>query len=126
MDKQEGVKKLALRFLKEAGLLSAFHEYIANNKDCDIFERCNLNTWYKDVYHYDEVFGRLNFTRFLRREKNIHIRDASFSDVYRAWLKEIYGIECPLTSTLVRRPPYFVSNTKCTVNTENIFYKLQS
>ena len=122
MDKQEEAKKLALRFLKEAGLLYAFHEYIANNKDCDVFEHCNLNTWYKDVYHYDEVFGRLNFTRFLRREKNIHIRDASITDVYRAWLIAIYGIECPRTPHIfVFRPPYFINKTKCTVNTENIF-----
>ena len=88
----EEYRKIALRFLKEMGLFSAWKEYIivylpkSNSSQSKIIYRFN---WYK-VSHIDVIFGRSNFTYFLRTKYGIKY-GTSISDIFRTYVSKIYG-----------------------------------
>ena len=56
-------KKIATRFLKEAGLLNIWKEYIKHN------ERLQKKCWYEERY-IEDIFGRTTFTSFIEQKIN--------------------------------------------------------
>lgn len=87
-------KKVALRFLKEAGLYSAWKEYVTSDekrkKYCRTSPRAlTVKNWYIKNY-IDEIFGETLFTNFLLNKYNFHI-SSTISTVFRFYLRTIYG-----------------------------------
>ena len=70
-------RKMALRFLKEIGLLNAWKEYTNGSE-------YRKNTWHKKV-HIDSIFGDANFTGFLSNRYGIRLK-APISNMFRYYL----------------------------------------
>lgn len=92
-DSKEG-KKVALRFLKEAGLYSAWKEYVTSDekrkKYCSTSPKTlTVKNWYIKNY-IDEIFGETLFTNFLLNKYNFYI-PSTISTVFRFYLSTIYG-----------------------------------
>ena len=56
-------KKIATRFLKEAGLLNIWKEYLKHN------ERFQKKCWYEGCY-IEDIFGSVAFTSFIEQKIN--------------------------------------------------------
>lgn len=85
-------RKIALRFLKEMGLFTAWKEYITVylSKSKEIQSKTIFHyNWYK-VKNIDTIFGRSNFTRFLRTNYGIKY-ELTISDIFRIYVSKIYG-----------------------------------
>ena len=97
---KEEYKKIALRFLKEAGVLTQWHLYIHKKGYCSDFngKRMNSKNWY-DVEFIDRIFGRTLFTDFLEESSNLIIEGFSMSDLFRTYIRKNYPNEyhfrCP-------------------------------
>lgn len=88
---QEEYKKIALRFLKEAGLLNYWRKYISSDGYCskveDNIERLTSSNWYK-VKYIDRVFGRTLISEFLEKNCNLDLKGYSVSDLFRTYLRK--------------------------------------
>lgn len=86
VDKKE-FKKIALRFLKEAGLYKAFFKYILYN-DLDM-SKTPYKGWY-DKKYINSIFGDTYFTQFI--EKKYLNRDCGFTvtSLFKAYLEKKY------------------------------------
>ena len=90
----EEYKKIALRFLKEAGILAQWNRYVHNNGYCSDFNGKQLTNknWY-DVEQIDRIFGRTLFTDFLRKNCGMRVRFGSVSELFRAYVRKNYPNE---------------------------------
>lgn len=101
-DYKEEYKKIALRFLKETGVLTQWHLYIHKKGYCSDFneskKRLNNKNWY-DVECVDRIFGRTLFTDFLEETSNLIFDGFSVSDLFRTYIRKNYPNEyhfrCP-------------------------------
>lgn len=88
---QEEYKKIALRFLKETGLINYWRKYISEDgyvSKCDGgVERITASNWY-EVKHIDRVFGRTLITNFLKKNCGFEIKGYSISDLFRTYLRK--------------------------------------
>ena len=85
-------KKIAVRFLKEAGLLHYWLEYIRIP-----LKRASMSDWYKRKY-IDSIFGMTDFTSWLKNKYEIVFPCGSYSsDLFRYFVRKNYpnldGIE---------------------------------
>ena len=98
----EEYKKIALRFLKETGLLNHWRKYVSRGEHCSEYDgedtQLNASNWYRVAY-IDRVFGRTNFTCYLKDKCDCNISGYSISDLFRAYLRkyypEQYEYKCP-------------------------------
>jgi len=88
---QEEYRKIALRFLKETGLINYWRKYISENgyvSKCDgCVERLTASNWY-EVEYIDRVFGRTSITKFLKKDCGFEIKYYSISDLFRTYLRK--------------------------------------
>jgi hypothetical protein len=88
-------KKIALRFLKETGLLPYWLEYLQT--DDAIKRGINSNNWYK-IMCPDSIFGKTNFTNWIRRKYGIEFPYNSYSsEMFRYFIFNNFpDIKCRL------------------------------
>lgn len=88
---QEEYRKIALRFLKETGLINYWRKYILENgyasKSEGGVERLTTSNWYEVIY-IDRVFGRTVITDFLKENCGFEIKGYSISDLFRTYLRK--------------------------------------
>ena len=111
-------KKVALRFLKEAGLYTAWKEYISSDekrkKYCSNTPRqITTKDWYKKT-NIDSIFGDTLFTNFLLNKYNLNF-PSTISSLFRFYLRTIYGNKFSL-----KLPFYYdaINKTICTIDKE--------
>lgn len=90
-NEKEG-KKVALRFLKEAGLYTAWKEYIVNeterNKNQGLIVNITVKNWSKRNF-IDSIFGATLFTEFLKNKYGFEIT-SNISNFFRIYINEMY------------------------------------
>lgn len=72
-------KKIAMRFLKELGLLNAWKQYVSKHS-----HNYRERKWYEKDY-LDSVFGDTCFTSFLSHNYGVKIY-TTVSELFRYWL----------------------------------------
>jgi hypothetical protein len=83
-------RKIALRFLKEMGLFSAWKKYVRNKDSID------ATSWFKTKNaSISSIFGRTTFTLFLRKKYGVTIpsRIICISDMFRQYVSETTDID---------------------------------
>ena len=78
-DKHLYHKKIAIRFLKELGLLNTWKQYISKNS-----HKYTEHKWYEKDY-LDSVFGDTCFTSFLSKNYGVKIY-STISELFRYWV----------------------------------------
>jgi hypothetical protein len=78
-------KKIILRFLKELGLLHAWQSYVKTKRYKQILE-IHKKGLYEEKY-IDRIFGRSDFTFFLREKYGFKIH-SSISNIFRFYVLE--------------------------------------
>lgn len=99
---QEEYRKIALRFLKETGLINYWRKYISENgyfsKSEGGVERLTASNWY-EVTYIDRIFGRTFITKFLEKSCGFEIKGYTISDLFRTYLRknhtDEYTYKCP-------------------------------
>jgi len=90
-NEKEG-KKIALRFLKEAGLYTAWKEYIVNeaerNKNQGSIINITVKNWGKRKF-IDSIFGCTLFTEFLKNKYGFEMA-SNISNFFRVYIEEMY------------------------------------
>ncbi len=86
-------RKITLRFLKDTGLYKKWVDYVAylQIKRPESTEYVTSKNWF-DKPFIDNIFGHTNFTAFIRKHSDFKVR-GSVSDLFRIYLREMYGIE---------------------------------
>lgn len=74
-------KKIAIRFLKELGLLNAWKQYISKHRNQYVLKGYD---WYEKEY-LDSVFGDSCFTSFLSLNYGVKIY-TTVSELFRYWV----------------------------------------
>ena len=82
-------KKLALRFLKEIGLLTAWKTYISYELSRGCYSSFKKPWYYKK--YVDSIFGESDFTFFIERNYRIFM-GAPITEIFRYYLIEIKKI----------------------------------
>ena len=86
-------RKIALRFLKEMGLFSAWKKYVRKKDSID------TTNWFKTKNaRIISIFGRTTFTLFIRKKYGIIIPNIiCISDMFRQYVSETTDIDvvCP-------------------------------
>jgi len=90
-NEKEG-KKIVLRFLKEAGLYTAWKEYIVNeaerNKNQGSIINITVKNWGKRKF-IDSIFGCTLFTEFLKNKYGFEMA-SNISNFFRVYIEEMY------------------------------------
>lgn len=90
-NEKEG-KKIALRFLKEAGLYAAWKEYVVNeaerNKNQGSIVNITVKNWSKRNF-IDSIFGCTLFTEFLKNKYGFEMA-SNISNFFRVYVEEMY------------------------------------
>lgn len=100
-------RKIALRFLKEMGLFSAWKEYV---RKIGLKDSNYATNWFKTKNdNISSIFGRTAFTFFLRNKYGISIpsRVICITDMFRQYVSEMTDIDVAYPSI---NPNYFSVN----------------
>lgn len=84
-------KKVAIRFLKEAGLYKAWQDYLKYEENKSNSSFTNKGDWYK-TNCVDEIIGRSSFTFYLTKCKQFKL-PINCVHIFRSYIRCMYGVD---------------------------------